>query len=191
MIIAAVISLLCSFAVALVLERALWISETAIEFATSNLPYHVKDERREQWISDIQEIEGSAWQIVTALGIVWTCRIEICERFLPVKLPKKYYVCCIPSLDLKDTTVISWNFRDDSECRKLIALFIVKEVFDGFGSKGLRVVKNELKKIQADQNDDRNARESDKLFSTNVLPTNVDAALVVVDGVLQIVRTTD
>lgn len=72
-----ILSLLGAFITALVLERSSPISRWLIEKSCATLPIGKRELRRDQWIADNNEIAGSAWTLMHALGCSWLCREAI------------------------------------------------------------------------------------------------------------------
>lgn len=64
---ALLISLLATFAVALILERSDQIARAIIRSATRCLPAEEREDREFQYLSDSDAVEGSAWTLLNAL----------------------------------------------------------------------------------------------------------------------------
>lgn len=77
---ALLISLLATFAVALILERSDQISRAIIRSATRCLPAEERGDRESQYLSDSDAVEGSAWTLLNALGCVWLCRSAVLSQ---------------------------------------------------------------------------------------------------------------
>lgn len=77
---ALLISLLATFAVALILERSDQISRAIIRSATRCLPAEERSDRESQYLSDSDAVEGSAWTLLNALGCLWLCRSAVLRQ---------------------------------------------------------------------------------------------------------------
>lgn len=90
--VALIISLIACLTFTLFLEKAESIALGLVRYSAFCLPADFRDQRLEQWESDILNVDGQLWKFVTSLGCVWFVRREILESVVPIKLRKKYIV---------------------------------------------------------------------------------------------------
>lgn len=174
-----VLPLLLSFIFALVLERADAISEAMVGFAVKSLPPSMREGRANQWLVDVREVEGRAWKLLTALGILWTCKCDVAEKLLGIKLPRRYAVVCIPADD--GPYIIMFEKKNINPCALVVFGVLMDQVEEHLGEDRARqLMKSSLE--EASSTDCREWVESEHAFFTHVAPADVDILLKVVDG---------
>lgn len=73
------LSIIGAFIATLILERAPSISRWLITRSADQLRVGDRKTRRDQWLADNEDVIGSAWKLIHALGCSWLCRIAITQ----------------------------------------------------------------------------------------------------------------
>lgn len=71
------LSIIGALLATLILEKAPSISKWLIVRSTDHLPIENRDDRRNQWIADSEDVTGPASKLIHALGCSWLCRASI------------------------------------------------------------------------------------------------------------------
>lgn len=177
-------SLIAGAILLLIAERSEESSCFLVKVSVRCLPKPVQEQRLEQWTADVVATQGGLWKLITAIGVVWTCRTDIVERLLNVRFEKKYAVVEYPFTGKSPSTVM-WRVKESNPCGLVVIGLVMLKIEEDYGAEGLEefkaiVLRNlDKKKGLAHR---RKPVESDKAYFTNVPPIDVDIVLGVVDG---------
>lgn len=171
--------LLLSLASILVLERAERVSVWIVKFAVSCLHPTIRDARGDQWLVDVHEIDGRAWKLLTAFGILWACKFEVVEILTGMKLPRRYAVVCMPTCD--GPFIVMFEKKNMNPCGFVILDVILRQIEKHHGKERVEKLLESFEAEELAGNSTKWA-ESDTAFFTHVPPADVDIILAVVDG---------
>lgn len=86
------ISVLAAFFFALVYERTEQVAMKIALFASTRLPAPIREDRAEEWVAEIEDVDGKLWKLLTSVGYLWHCRLEILSQIPGVKIKPKFLV---------------------------------------------------------------------------------------------------
>ncbi len=180
---ALLISVVAAFGFALLHERATQVGCGLIMFATQFLPQRIAEARRDQWLADIHEVEGGAWKLVTAVGIVWTCRLAIIEGVTGVRLKKKYMVVLLPTSG--EPFSVMFYTKHVNPCGFIVLGVIYSQLVNLVGEEEARRLLTTWTE-EREMQKGRRVVSSDVAFQTHVAPLNLNVLIEMVNGEPQI-----
>lgn len=184
-------SLVAGVALLLLSERSEKISLYLVSKSVRCLPVQLQDQRLEQWSADVSDTNGSLWKLITALGVAWTCRLDILERILPVSFKKNFVVVEFPFVGNSPSTVM-WRVDETNLCGFVVVEMILIKLEKEIGVEARTEAEEYIKRLKSErkprQLDTRKSIKSDVAYLTNVPPIRVDIVLGIVDGQPQVLN---
>lgn len=166
-------------------ERSHALAKLLVVGGAQCLPEQIASGREEQWLADINDIEGGLWKVITALGCIWQCRCHVVAKYTGIKLGKPYVVMIFPS-DGSSASVSSSVWVMDKRCAyRCLAL-----ITDGIKAAIVEQIGQDEFDQRWREMDSRSATEEEArhVFESHVLPADFDTFVTIKDGTLTLDR---